>query len=77
LTITPLAEHLFVFSRLNSCSGLVSPLPDACDENDFDEDALGVVFGRIESVAVFFKSRKRGAAEVSKIWSYKKKYGLS
>jgi hypothetical protein len=70
---------LRVFSRLEEIrNGLVFPLPDADDENDFDEDALWVVFGGVESIAVFFSSQeKRSIAELSKIWSYYQKSGLS
>jgi hypothetical protein len=66
---------LFVFSRLNSCNGLVFPLPDAGDEDDLNEDAPWIVFGRIESIAVV-SSESRKAQRHSETWSYKQKAGL-
>jgi hypothetical protein len=73
LTVSPLAGRLRVFPRLKgSCSGLVFPLPNADDEYDLDEDALGAVFSGMESIAVLcFKSRK-ARCQVSEIWSYNK-----
>ena len=63
MTTLPPAEPLDRMSFLDptaSRNRLVLPGPDADDEDDFDENALWVVFGGVKSIAVVsFELRRR------------------